>query len=130
MESMRQLMGKESKKPLPEKEPEEQLMDRYTRNTSGKWKLAGYSRLPNIAIHEKILGKAALLTLWVLSIRTFKGKDVCFPSLKTMESETRYAKNTIIKAIRELEKCGYLRVERAKKGSKKTNRYYLLKRII
>ena len=112
------------------KKPESSIMDRYTRNVSGKWKISGYSRIPNSAIHEKILSKAALITLWVLTIRTFKGKDVCFPSLRTMESETRYSRNSIIKAIRELEKYGYLRVERAKKGSKKTNRYHLLKRIV
>ncbi len=117
---MKQLFNKNSENPL---------MDRYTKNASGKWKRTGYSRLPNFAIHEKVLSKAALLTLWVLTIRTFKGKDVCFPSLRTMESETRYSKNSIIEAIRELERYEYLRVERGKRGSKKTNRYYLLRNI-
>lgn len=107
----------------------EKTMGRYIRNDSGKWKITGYSRLPNAILFDKNISRMAMLVYWALAARTFKGKEACFPALGTIADEAHCSKNTAIKAIRELEGLEYIRVERAHKGSRKRNRYFLLKRI-
>lgn len=103
--------------------------ERYIAHTQGKWKVTGYARLPNRVFLDGRLGKPERLVYWSLAAHTFKGKEHCFPSLVTIATESRCVKNTVIKAIKGLEKLGYVRVERAKVGSRKTNRYFLLQHI-
>ena len=107
----------------------ERLLDQYSKNAPDRWKVRGYARLPTALLMDTRITKTALLVYWVLAAHTFKGKEVCFPSLKTLATEAHCVKNTAIKATKELERLGYLRVERAKKGSKKRNRYFIQKGI-
>ncbi len=107
----------------------EKSMKRYIRNTPERWKTNGYSRLPNVILFDENISRMGLLVYWVLTARTFKGKEACFPSYETIAREAHCAKNTAIKAVRELEGLGLVVVERAHKGSRKRNRYFLPKRI-
>jgi DNA-binding MarR family transcriptional regulator len=103
-----------------------QLLKQYTRNDPGRWKRNGFTKFPNKAIHDKNLGKLEIAVLLVLISRAFKGKNASFPTLRTIQKESRYSRNSVLKATKNLEKFGYIRVERAKKNSKKANRYYPL----
>ncbi len=107
----------------------EKLMERYIENSPGKWKKVGYARLPTSMLMDERLSKPALLVYWVLTARTFKGKESCFPSYSTIAIEAHCAKNTAIKAVKELEGLGYVSVIRAEQRTRRTNRYFLPKRI-
>lgn len=104
----------------------EKLMGRYTENSLEKWKEFGFSMLRHKVLTDKRLSKPSKLVYWDLVMHTFSGKEMCNPSQRTIASEISCAKNTVIKATEELEKFGYLRVERSSKNSRKVNRYVLL----
>lgn len=103
-----------------------EFMGRYTKNSLDKWKEVGFSMLPHKVLVDKRLSKPAKLVYWNLVMHTFNGKEICNPSQKTIASEINCAKNTIIKAVEELEKYEIVRVERSSKNSRKVNRYILL----
>jgi len=107
----------------------EKFMGRFTKNAPGKWKDIGYARLPTRMLMDERLSKPALLVYWVLTARTFKGKESCLPSYSTIATEAHCAKNTAIKAVKELEALGYVSVIRAEQRTRKTNQYSLPKRI-
>ncbi|MBI2123810.1 MAG: helix-turn-helix domain-containing protein [Candidatus Wildermuthbacteria bacterium] len=88
-----------------------------------KWKYYGFAMLPTRLLMDDKLTKSSLLVFWVLTVHVFKGKQYCFPSLKTISNEAHCSKPTAIRAIRELETLKYLDVERTR--GRKSNRYYL-----
>jgi DNA-binding MarR family transcriptional regulator len=101
-------------------------MAQYTKNEPESWKRKGFTRLPTWALHDKRLGRADILVLAALLSRAFKGKECTFPSLTTITKESRYSRKSVIQAIKNLEACGYIAVTRAKRGSRKTNRYSII----
>lgn len=102
------------------------LLKQYTRNDPGRWKRNGFTKFPNKAIHDERLGQKEIMVLLVLKSRAFNGKGVSFPTLRTIQKESRYSRNSVLKAKKNLEKFGYIRVEQSKKNSRKANRYYFL----
>jgi len=105
------------------------LLDRYSRNTPGKWKEVGYSMLPHALLQDHRISKTSLVVYWVLRMHIFKGKKSCNPSLEKIAEETHCVKGTALRAIRELERLGYLHVERDKEKKRRTNSYTLLDRV-
>ncbi|MDD2766339.1 MAG: helix-turn-helix domain-containing protein [Candidatus Moranbacteria bacterium] len=101
-------------------------MEGYIKNSRDKWREIGFSMIPHKVLLDKRLTRPAKLVYCNLVMHTFAGKEDCHPSQRTIASETNCAKNTVIKAIGELEEIGYLRVERSSKNSRKVNRYILL----
>lgn len=104
----------------------DKLMKRFSENSLTKWKDRGFSMIPHKVLLDKRLSKPAKLVYCNLVMHTFIGKEVCNPSQKTIALETHCSKNTVIKATEELEKVGYVRVERSSKNSRKVNRYIVL----
>ena len=98
------------------------LFKKYTRNSPLKWKEIGFAMLPTKLLGDDRLSKACLIVFWVLTVHLFRGKEYCFPSMETIAKEAHATKPTIIKAIKDLEKCGYLEVERT---FGRNNKYYL-----
>lgn len=88
-----------------------------------KWKYQGFVMIPNSIVFNQNIGRAGLMVYWILTLHLFKGKDYCFPSLSTLQRETRLSRHTVIGGIRQLEAHQKLVVER-KKGE--SNRYKLL----
>ena len=79
--------------------------------------------IPNSIVFNEKIGRAALMVYWILTLHLFKGKDYCFPSLSTLQKETRLSRHTVISGIKQLEANQKLIVER-KKGN--ANRYKLI----
>ena len=104
------------------------LLARYRRNLPAKWKQRGFTVLPHALLFNEHISKSTLLVFWVLTAHMFRGKKYAFPSLTTLEEETRSSRHTVIKAIRELKDNGYLEVE-GNKNSGKVNKYYLKVRL-
>lgn len=103
-----------------------QLLNRYTANGPDKWKSTGFIKLPTRLLFDERLERADVAIYAVLRARTFHGKEITFPSLKTIAKEARYTKPSVIKALKNLETHGYIKIERQPKDSRKTNRYTLL----
>jgi hypothetical protein len=100
-----------------------EIEKRILRSSSAKWKHLGFAMLPTRILMDEKLSKSSLLIFWVLTVHIFKGKQSCFPSLETMSNESHCSKPTTIKAIKELEKLGYLEVDRSL--GRNSNKYYL-----
>lgn len=100
------------------------LLMRYARNSPIRWRKVGFVMLPHELLFDDSLPRAALMVYWVLVVHTFSGKNECYPSLKTLEGETRYSRPTIIEAIEALKVNGWLDVEGDKKSGK-VNRYFI-----
>lgn len=98
------------------------LKEKYTRNSPIKWKKLGFAMLPTALIEDKRLSRSCLVVFWVLTVHMFRGKKYCFPSIETIAQEAHSSRPTVIKAIKELEKYGYLEIEK-KDGN--VNKYYL-----
>lgn len=79
--------------------------------------------IPNSIVFNEKIGRAGLMVYWILTLHLFKGKDYCFPSLSTLQKETRLSRHTVIAGIKQLEANQKLIVER-KKGE--ANRYKLI----
>ena len=58
----------------------------------------------------------------IIEIHAFGGKKECFPSISTIAAETNTSRKTVIAAIKELIKYGYIEADK-KKG--KSTIYYL-----
>ncbi len=99
-----------------------ELLNKMTRNSPIRWKKVGFVMLPHELLFDEKLPRAALMVFWVLVVHTFTGKKGCYPSLLTLEEETRYSRPTIIAAINALEKEGWLNVDRAEG---KVSQYYV-----
>ena len=84
--------------------------------------------LPNQLLYDPEVGKGELLVFWVLTTHLFRGKEYCFPSLRTIQKEARISRPTIIKAIRVLGEKGYLKKMPTEKG--KVNKYQLIVRVV
>lgn len=98
------------------------LLNKYTRNSPIKWKKKGFCMLPTTLLFDTRLSSFSLVVFWVLTVHTFKGKENCFPTIKTICSEAHISRPTAIRVIRQLEECGYLETEK-EKG--KSTKYYL-----
>ena len=79
--------------------------------------------IPNSIVFNDKIGRAGLMVYWILTLHLFRGKDYCFPSLATLQEETRLSRHTVIAGIRELEANHKLTVERK---SGEANRYKLV----
>ena len=101
-----------------------EIEKRILRNSPSKWKHLGFAMLPTKLLFDNRLSKPAFLVFWVLTIHVFKGKQSCFPSLQTIADESHCSMPTAIKSIKELEKFGYLEVDRSV-GGRLNNKYYL-----
>lgn len=75
--------------------------------------------LPHSLLFNDGISRAALLVFWVLTVHPFRGRSYCFPSLTTLQKETRYSRPTVIKAVKA---SGYLEVEKA---AGRPNKYWL-----
>ena len=100
-----------------------EILKKYLRNSPVKWKYEGFVMLPNSLVFNEKIGRAALMVYWILTLHLFRGKEYCFPSLSTLERETRLSRHSVIFGIRQLETNQKLLVER-KEGE--VNRYKLL----
>ncbi len=98
------------------------LLNKYLRNSPIKWKHQGFALVPTQILMDERLSRSCLVVFWVLTVHIFKGKKFCFPSTTTIAKESHSSRPTIIKAIKELERYGYLEVERKKGG---VSKYYL-----
>ena len=78
-----------------------ELLKKYTRNAPIKWK-QGFSMLPTELLMNPQLSRSCLVVFWVLTVHLFRGKQFCFPSLKTISEEAHSSVPTVIKAIKEL----------------------------
>ena len=103
-------------------------LENASRNSSDRWRLYGFAKLPNKILSDKNFDRAMMLVYWVIRARTFDNKSNCFPSLTTIAEESRYSRNSVISAIKKLEKLGYIRVRRGKNSEKKSNQYYLIQK--
>jgi len=101
-----------------------EIEKRILRNSPSKWKHLGFAMLPTRLLLDDKLSKSSLLVFWVLTVHVFKGKLSCFPSLQTISDESHCSMPTAIKSIKELEKFGYLEIERSP-GGRVSNKYYL-----
>ena len=97
------------------------LLKKYMRNSPIKWKMS-FAMIPTQVLMDERLSRSSLLVFWALTVHLFRGKEYCFPSLKTLQQESHSSRPTVIKAIKLLEQFGYLQVERTEH---KNNRYYL-----
>lgn len=104
----------------------EKLTKQYTRNAPDRYKRNGFSKVLHSVLLDKRLSHPAFKVYCVLLMYTFDKKECCYPSLSSIAKDSKYTRNTVILAIRELEKLGYVRVERALKNSRKVNKYFLL----
>ena len=100
-----------------------EILKKYLRNSPVKWKYEGFVMIPNSIVFNEKIGRAGLMVYWILTLHLFKGKDYCFPSLSTLQKETRLSRHTVIAGIKQLEANQKLIVER-KKGE--ANRYKLI----
>jgi len=105
-----------------------ELLKKYGENSPSKWKRSGFAMLPHTLLFDPRAKLPALMVFWILTVHMFRGKNKCFPSLKTLEEETRLSRNTVLKGIRILKEMGYLQVEGGKKTGKPNN-YYLKAKI-
>lgn len=94
------------------KEFKEGYLKKVTRNSPIRWKNWGFTMLPNSLMFNEKVGRSGLLVYWSLTVHLFKGKEYCFPSIRTICVETRYSKSTVLRAIAELEQNSYLKVDR------------------
>ena len=78
--------------------------------------------LPNSLMFDERITRGAMLVYWVLTLHLFRGKKYCFPSVRTIEKESRLSRPTVIMAIKLLEELGYVETE---KESGKKSKYYL-----
>lgn len=100
-----------------------EIEKRILRNSPDRWKHFGFAILPSSILTNNKISRSSLILFWVLTVHIFKGKNYCFPSLETISQESHCSKPTAIKAIKELEKLGYLEVDRSRGGQ--NNKYYL-----
>ena len=100
------------------------ITERYLRNSPIKWKKMGFAMLPTSVVMDIRLSRPCLMVYWILVMHLFKGRKYCFPSLKIIAEESRYSRPSVVKAIKELKKCGYLEVEGDQKSGK-VNKYFL-----
>jgi DNA-binding MarR family transcriptional regulator len=103
-------------------------LENASRNSADRWKWDGFAMLPTRLLFDKNLDRTMLLIYWVLRAHTFKNKASCHLSLTTLARESRYSRNSVILAIKKLEKLGYVRVRRGKESEKKSNQYYLIQK--
>src|SRR5208283_1050219 len=80
-----------------------EILKKYLRNSPVKWKYQGFVMIPNSIVFNQNIGRAGLMVYWILTLHLFKGKDYCFPSLSTLQRETRLSRHTVIGGIRQLE---------------------------
>jgi len=83
-----------------------------------------------IEINQKLSSNCGMLYMILLmhKNKTEKMKDSCFPSYNILSKETRFAKNTIGKYLKQLEESGYIIIKSGKFNTKsiqnESNRYY------
>mgnify|MGYP007071635797 CR=1 FL=1 len=87
-----------------------------------KYKVTGFTVIPNQVFFDDRLGRSELMIFWVLTLHLFRGKKYVFPSVRTIQKEARISRPTVIKGLKNLELCGYLSIE---KIAGKTSHYYL-----
>jgi hypothetical protein len=104
-----------------EKWNKNELLKKYTRNSSLKWKM-GFAIVPTQILMDERVSRSCLVVFWVLTVHIFRGKRFCFPSTATIAKEAHSSRPTVIKAIKELEQYGYVEVERCAGG---VSKYYL-----
>jgi biotin operon repressor len=100
-----------------------EIEKRILKNSPNRWKHLGFAILPSRILTDNSISRSSLILFWVLTIHIFRGKSYCFPSLDTIAREAHCSRPTAIKAIRGLEKLGYLEVDRSRGGQ--SNKYYL-----
>lgn len=89
--------------------------------SSEKWRF-GFTQIPNRVILNDKINKNGLLVFVVLRMRQFQRKTSCFPSIQTIQKETRLSPNSIRNGINNLIENRYLDI---KKCPGKTNTYFL-----
>lgn len=79
-------------------------------NYEGSWKEKGWSAIPNIIFVDDNLGKNEKLVYCVLSIHAMGNKKECYPSIQTISKEAGISRNTIYKALENLEDENYISI--------------------
>ena len=88
----------------------------------GGFKYRGFVMLPHSLVADSRLKRADLLLFWALTIHLFKDKEYCYPSYETLAKEAHMTRRTAIRASKNLQKFGYLKVEKIVGHS---NKFYL-----
>ena len=99
----------------------QKLFTRYAPKSSERWKTHGWSCLTNSLLFDQRLTKNHLLVGLAIGVHHFRGQDYCNPSLRTIAKEARLSLQTTHNAVAELEKLGWLKVE---KSPGRPNKYY------
>lgn len=94
------------------------------KNSPIKWKHSGFAMLPNSLLFQEGIAASELIVFWVLTVHLFKGKQYCYPSLRTIQTEARISRPTVVKALRKLQELGYLKINKGRKDGR--NEYELL----
>jgi hypothetical protein len=102
------------------------LLKKYTQNSPENKRSSGFTQLQNSLQSDKRLTKSDMLVYWAIKSHKYKGKEYCYPSLRTLSIESRCSKNTVIKSTKNLEDLGYIQVDRRRHKKEKSNCYYLL----
>jgi uncharacterized protein YllA (UPF0747 family) len=87
-----------------------------------KWKEDGFIIIPHKTILNNKINKNGLLVFMSLRMHQFQMKTSCFPSIQTIQKETRLSPNSIRNGISNLIDAGYLNIE---KHPGRTNTYFL-----
>lgn len=95
----------------------EDLVDK----SSLKWKIKGFTKLPNSILFDNKVSKSGLLVFWALSMHLFKNVYV-FPSISKLQEETKLSRSSVIAGTKNLETVNYIKIQR---HCGKANRYYL-----
>lgn len=82
----------------------------------------GFTQVPNCVLNDKILSAGAKLVYAKLLSYAWHNQQV-YPGQETMADEIGLGKRSIIRFVAELERTGYLEVQR--RGQGLTNRYVL-----
>ena len=82
----------------------------------------GFTQIPNVVLKEPKLSVGAKLTYSILLSYAWNN-NLVYPGQETMAKEFEIGKRSIVRFLAELEKVGYLEIER--RGQGLTNRYIL-----
>ena len=82
----------------------------------------GFTQLPNCVLNDKTISLSAKVIYAKLPSYAWHNHSV-YPGQETMAEEIGAGKRTVVRAVAELEKAGYLEVQR--RGQGLTNKYVL-----
>lgn len=70
-----------------------------------------FTQLENAILEDEQVSKHALMVYWVLCKHANRDGEDSFPSLNTIAQESRSGRTTVVKAVKELIKLGYIKKE-------------------